>query len=273
MTPEATENPEISVGVEIKTADLVGAYTVTCHITDKQYSFWEPALEFLFLSDEWPTEESRRTLSFRSIHIDPAAEFSKPYLGFWLSASLLRDFPFHRWESTARSVAMVWLDDHLEEYKHATISTSTSTSWQAMAEDSRTPEQMAADLVDRLYPQQGQLPGIDRPPTRGEARTRRSLHKLALVAVQYRQLLAAGRRDPANAIAQQYSVSSATARSWIFRAREKGFLGQAYNRTAGIAPMEQHGIAVNETADEPVTSDDTGDGHRLDTSREDGEER
>lgn len=59
------------------------------------------------------------------------------------------------------------------------------------------------------------------------------LLRLAEVAGAYRANLAAGLKDPVAAIARDYDVKPATARSWVHRARKAGLLGEALSRVAG----------------------------------------
>jgi len=53
------------------------------------------------------------------------------------------------------------------------------------------------------------------------------------IASQYRKLLEAGHRNPVSLIARERDVVPATARTWVRRARERGYLGPARGKFAG----------------------------------------
>jgi Helix-turn-helix domain len=57
---------------------------------------------------------------------------------------------------------------------------------------------------------------------------------LSRVAELYRRAVAAG-MPPSREIADEYGITSATARKWVQRARERGFLAPALGRRAGEA--------------------------------------
>ena len=61
------------------------------------------------------------------------------------------------------------------------------------------------------------------------------IEKLMAIAEEYRQNLSAGVRDPVGEIARRHEVKPSTARSWIYRARQRGLLGPGTSRTAGEA--------------------------------------
>jgi len=57
--------------------------------------------------------------------------------------------------------------------------------------------------------------------------------RLAAVAEEYRRNMLEGVRDPAAAIARAHGVEAQTARLWLLRARQLGFLGPARGPTPG----------------------------------------
>lgn len=60
-----------------------------------------------------------------------------------------------------------------------------------------------------------------------------ALFRLAEVAGAYRMNVARGDRDPVSAIAREYDVKPATARSWVYRARKAGLIDPTLTRKGG----------------------------------------
>jgi Helix-turn-helix domain len=96
---------------------------------------------------------------------------------------------------------------------------------------------------ERLVPDENGLVRVYAPAfsKAGDARGRpvrkpsaQPLPDLERVAVLYRRAVAAG-MAPSREIAGEFSITSATARKWVQRARERGFLAPAVGRRAGEA--------------------------------------
>jgi transposase len=66
--------------------------------------------------------------------------------------------------------------------------------------------------------------------------------RLAQVADYYRTYVAAGTSNPSSAVAERFDVNPSTARAWIHRARQKGYLGPARGPTPGEeSPADDRG--------------------------------
>lgn len=126
--------------------------------------------------------------------------FTRPDDQGELDVSAFRERPIGRWEKAARSGALSALDEERQE-RNAQILESL---------------QAAAD--------------------QGDFQARRALSaltRLLSVALQYRENVASGVRDPVAQIARAQGVKPATARTWVKRARQAGLIGAALGPTAG----------------------------------------
>lgn len=279
------------MSVEITDTPWSGVHLVECVVTDPAHPGIVANFEFAFMAGE-VADDGREKLVLRAARVGaPSAtepEFLWPFPDKPFKVSIVRDLPLRRWETAARNVAML---RHLDRDAALNLldRLERSTPKETPPPDAKQRQRLAKDLLNSLYPDATE--GVDSP-----IRMRRfvSLHRLALVAVDYQRMLAEGRSDPAAEIARRDGVTPSTVRSWIHRARKAGFLGPAYDRTAGVAADDcghdddsldiSKGVrererrrvarreAVSGTADEPLTSDDATSGHTVATPSEEGDE-
>ena len=147
------------------------------------------------------------------IAVTPSAD--QPIEGLLpLTVTDMRDLPLARWEQAARArlTALIREDPRL-------IST------QRRVDELRAITERATATASRRRD--------IKPSSRRQARSHERLLK---VADEYRANLMAGRPDPVAEIARRHDVNPSTARSWVHRARQLGFLDPAIGRTAGEAP-------------------------------------
>ncbi|WP_225825580.1 hypothetical protein [Streptomyces naphthomycinicus] len=91
-----------------------------------------------------------------------------------------------------------------------------SARFQAATNQAESPEELALARVKALHPELG-------PHSHGNDRRRwSSLVGLAKAAEEYGRVAASGHANPALLLADRYSVSVGTIRSWLYRARREG---------------------------------------------------
>jgi hypothetical protein len=76
--------------------------------------------------------------------------------------------------------------------------------------------------------------GSEPPPIEAPSSSERGTSRLMLVAAEYVKNINEGVPDPVAAIARSHGVKPETARSWVHRARTKGYLGPAEAGKAGV---------------------------------------
>jgi hypothetical protein len=121
----------------------------------------------------------------------------------------LKDLPVSRWEKVARAAAERTL-------------MATGPHGQHVA-----PEAMAEIIVNEKFPE---LAGA----TGGNAlRRRNGLIHLAMMFQEYKRAEETGVENPAQVLAEQHSVSAATVRGWLHRARKEGLAPESTHPNAG----------------------------------------
>lgn len=193
----------------IKVAEVTGAHTDAggWAVSDDEY----PAIVVVFRLLE--DDEGGGALYTSEVEIRSLDSYQRP-----LDVAKIRDLPLGRWERAALSAASSAARNEPADYLEG-ISAASLPAEQR--------DRLAADLVNDLYP------GLEADRSPAGRRRLSGLLRLAQVGLDYRDLMREGRSDPAAEIARMNSVSPATARSWVHRARKAGFLGQAKGRSAG----------------------------------------
>ncbi len=141
----------------------------------------------------WADREhvAQRGLGLLGAHVEAVDSDGEPRR---LNAGFFRDLPWARWERAGRRA----LDVHLDE---------------AEVRHDESPLMRVLDA----HPELGEA-------TPQAERRRRAHMRLVLVSDQYRRNLLLGLPDPVKAIATEWEVAPATARSWLHRARREGYL-------------------------------------------------
>lgn len=121
----------------------------------------------------------------------------------------LKDLPVSRWEKVARAAAERTLMASGPYGQHV------------------APEDMAEIIVNQKFPE---LAGA----TGGNAlRRRNGLIHLAVMFQEYKRAEETGVENPAQVLAEQHSVSAATVRGWLHRARKEGLAPESTHPNAG----------------------------------------
>lgn len=207
-------------------ADLAGTVQVIrCRVHDDE----QPNARAEFDFQVWTHEEGGdRSAFLRAVKLESLPRHYEIDAAP-LTISAVRNWPLARWESAARGVVSVNPDGKaLKEFLDKTPKGRGRT-------------RPATDEEKRLFRAEALLweafPEIEHAgDTPGERRHWNGLRKLAEAAVIYRDLVTEGRADPSAEMARVKNVSPATARSWIYRARQVGLLGPAVGRTPGEVP-------------------------------------
>lgn len=120
----------------------------------------------------------------------------------------MRDLPVNRWEKAARAAAEQRM-------------VATGPHGQHVA-----PESVAEDLIREKFPELSGAKG-------GNAlRRRNGLLHLALMYQEYKEAEAMGAQNPAQVLAEVHSVTAATVRGWIHRARKEGLVPESQHPNA-----------------------------------------
>lgn len=214
-------------GAVVVEADLVGEddlgdrKQISYRVRDAEHPGVEVVLTYLVAGRE--TAATVRLLRFK-VGVEPEdAEVG-------LSASTIREYPIARWDNVARQKLVGPTSTNSPNLVAAALDLLKALDMEPSEMAlSIVLDTLALALVRAYYP--------NLPAARGAvaARSRKSLTRLARVAVLYQYLIAQGKSDPASEIARQHDISSATARSWVHRARKAGFLGPAVGPTAGVS--------------------------------------
>lgn len=121
----------------------------------------------------------------------------------------LKTLPLLRWEKAARAAAEQRLVAEGPHGQHV------------------APEDMAELIVARRFPELSEATG-------GNAlRRRKGLLHLAMMFQEYKEAEAAGVENPTQILADKHSVSAATVRGWLHRARKEGLAPESSHPNAG----------------------------------------
>ncbi len=86
-------------------------------------------------------------------------------------------------------------------------------------------------LIEREQVEEGREPNVE-----ASSSSETGVPRLLLIACEYMKNISEGIPDPVAKIARNHRVKSETARSWVHRARSKGYLGPAEVGKAGVSP-------------------------------------
>lgn len=121
----------------------------------------------------------------------------------------LKDLPVARWEKVARASAERRLMAGGPYVQHV------------------APEDMAEAIVNEKFPELAGAAG-------GNAlRRRNGLVHLAVMFQEYKRAEESGVENPAQALAEKHSVTAATVRGWLHRARKEGLAPESTHPNAG----------------------------------------
>jgi len=91
-------------------------------------------------------------------------------------------------------------------------------------------------IVDVIQQREEEYYGEPAAPVATPSSSEEGLPRLLLIAVEYKKNINEGIADPVAAIAKSHGVKPETARSWVHRARNKGYLGPTDAGKAGVSP-------------------------------------
>jgi hypothetical protein len=94
----------------------------------------------------------------------------------------------------------------------------------------------AAQLEVVLLIEREQVESEREPHVEGSSSSETGVPRLLSIAVEYKKNISEGIPDPVAKIARNHGVKPETARSWVHRARSKGYLGPAEVGKAGVSP-------------------------------------
>ncbi|WP_329340693.1 hypothetical protein OG252_33145 [Streptomyces sp. NBC_01352] len=121
----------------------------------------------------------------------------------------LKDLPVSRWEKVARAAAERRLMAGGPYGQHV------------------APEDAARSIVNKKFPELADASG-------GNAlRRRNGLIHLAMMFEEYKRAEETGVENPAQVLAEKHSVSAATVRGWLHRARKEGLAPESTHPNAG----------------------------------------
>jgi hypothetical protein len=125
------------------------------------------------------------------------------------SVTSLRDLPMSRWERAARAAAESRIVTNGPIGQHV------------------DPDALADELVDARFPELTDAKGGN------PLRRRNGLVHLAKMFQEYKQAEQSGVQNPAQALANAHSVTTATVRGWLHRARKEGLAPESSHPNAG----------------------------------------